>query len=317
MRNLTRTLTLTVAPLMTLALGGLVVACTETTVVPPALDASSSTDGGPGKDDGGTTDGGPGKDDSGPGTDGGKADGGKVDGGNDGGPIAISATEFATKNADAYCTRAGTCCAGTTFAKSVCVGVTKEGYEGPLTGAFVPGVNVANIVIDSAKANSCLGKLASLTCRNTTDTPSAEQQDVVKTCASAISGKLAVDQACTHDIECQRGNFCEGSFNAATSTHTAGGGFCKPLKAIGDACTRTDAFRGNNCSYLGAGENGNTCGIGGVCIALVANGGTCINSNNAYNLACASMVCNETTAGENLCGPTLLKTPQWCLDYAP
>jgi Dickkopf N-terminal cysteine-rich region len=172
-------------------------------------------------------------------------------------------------------------------------------------------------VIDSAKANSCLSKLGALTCRNTTDTPSAEQQDVVRTCASAISGKLAVDQACTHDIECLRGNFCEGSFNAATETHTAGGGFCKPLKAIGDACAKTDAFRGNNCSYLGAGENGNTCGITGFCIPLVADGGTCLNSNNAYNLACASMVCNETTAGATLCGPTLLKTPNFCLNYAP
>jgi hypothetical protein len=310
MRNLTRTLTLTLAPLVTLALGGLVVACTETTVVPPTpLDASSDTDSGD-KTDAGKTDSGD-KTDSG--SDGGKADGGN-DGGNDGGPIATTASEFAAKIANAYCTRTATCCTGSNpaFTKATCLIDNSDGYELILTGAFQPGVKQANIVIDPALAAACLAKFDTFPCRNSAVTPSVDQKSLVFTCASAISGKLAPNAKCTHDIECQRGNFCEGAFapgeGSVPGVRTTDGGFCKPLKAVGDACIATDGVRGNSCSYLGAGENGKTC-ADGVCVNLLANGVSCVNATNSYNLACASLTCDDGTA---LCADAIPAYPAVC-----
>ncbi len=195
------------------------------------------------------------------------------------------------------CDRVQVCCGnkgfnGAPFDRAKCATNLGGGFENVTEDLGIPGVSAANITVDQAKASKCANDLQLLTCINTTGAPSTEYKQAIADCYGALIGKVAANGACHGDVECVKGTYCDGAYtpgtpDVRTGTYVAGGGTCKPLKALGAACVVTDKGWGDNCSNRGTGDTGNYCDLAaGKCAPLLAATSPCQN-----NLACASSTC--------------------------
>lgn len=219
------------------------------------------------------------------------------------------------------CDRVKFCCGnkgagGGVFDTTKCATNLGGGFENVTLEIAIPGVKTSNIAIDQVKAAKCVNELQLLTCTNTTGAPSTEYKQAITDCYGAFVGKVAAAGACHADIECVKGNYCDGAYTPGVppreGTYVAAGGTCKPLKALNANCAVTDKGWSDNCSNRGTGDTGNYCfdpGGGGqaTCKPLLAAGIACQS-----NLVCSSSTCEYEPVGGTLTCGTKTNDPFIC-----
>jgi hypothetical protein len=201
--------------------------------------------------------------------------------------------QFFTTAIDTYCQRFATCCSlsAAKFDADRCRTVIAAGGLSGSLGGLVQLPDYAKLSYNATAAQSCLTKLAAVTC---TTVPVAEWVDTFRTtCPNAVTGTVASGGSCRKSVECVAGQFCE------PSAGDAGTGTCKALRTVGAVCgdlgVDKDGFANeaahDSCSArsLGPGFCDDTAGgAAGTwkCGAATADGASCF-----YDFQCQSLIC--------------------------
>jgi hypothetical protein len=201
--------------------------------------------------------------------------------------------QFFTTAIDTYCQRFATCCSlsAAKFDLDHCRAAISAGGVGGALGGMVQLPDYAKLSYNASAAQSCLTKLAAVTC---TTVPVAEWVDTFRTtCPNAVLGTVASGGTCRKSIECVAGQFCEpGAGDAGTGT-------CKALRTVGAVCGDLGVDKNgfaneaahDSCSArsLGPGFCDDTAGgAAGTwkCGAAAADGASCF-----YDFQCQSLIC--------------------------
>ncbi len=176
---------------------------------------------------------------------------------------AAALLAFPTQLAQAVCARFATCCSpagdASAFDMSQCVtSYYNYGYQGSTTGADRLGSG--NVLLDPAKAQSCLSQVAAVDCSANLRT-SAQEKSILSACFGALTGTQQAGQGCASAIECAPGLFCTP---AGASANDAGyTGICQALRGAGASCADFGVNNSNAsetiCSYRGSGNTGVVC----------------------------------------------------------
>lgn len=212
----------------------------------------------------------------------------------------LSLEEFIEQQSVLLCQRYALCCFGAdaaVFDTAKCItAVSPYGIESNVQGLRVPGVvfgvdggaeGGVNVVMDQAKANSCLAEVATLDCPTIT---AAAYGKISSDCYGAVTGTIKAGQGpCLDAVECAPGNFCSPANDAGVRT-------CEPLLPLGSPCTGAPGntacqYRGylgapSRCERFDAPDGGAPSGL---CTARLGNGTPC---DNAYD--CQSDLCSST-----------------------
>lgn len=225
--------------------------------------------------------------------------------------------EFIDQQTVLLCQRYAQCCFGAdaaAFDTNKCVATFGPlGMEGNLQGLRVPGVAFAvdggpdggaNVVMDQAKANTCLAELSTLDCPTLT---APVYTKTVQDCYGAVTGTIqAGNGPCLDSVECAPGNFCPNAGNDAGVRN------CLPLLQAGATCT---VATGNTaCQYRGYLGSSARCerykapdggAPSNVCTPPLANGSKCQTAWDCQSDLCdfGSGVCvtSAVTVGPAAC----------------
>jgi len=224
-----------------------------------------------------------------------------------------------------YCTQASTCCVGSasaTFNEAKCESDAVDDEYVPLTnlGLILNGLGSTHYAFSEAKAEACLGAIASLSCASNSATVLA---NVVTLCSSAYAPTLAGGApGCQSSFDCETG-YC-GPFTPDSKgipLPPTGGGTCSALLATGSTCNDIDLS--SDCTYAPSSAPTAFCaGLDGgtptVCQPAKANGGDC--SDTYEQQECLSGQCQPVGTTDYTCQAggvfTVLYSYNVCATYA-
>lgn len=212
--------------------------------------------------------------------------GGDDDGGGGGG---VAITDFGQRFADAYCTKAFSCCTTAeipeyfdffTFTTEAECKQTYGALFAGLTQMYQTSIDAGKIVYNASSAGACLDAVSALSCPQF----ATDEDTLNDRCPNPFEGQVANDMPCASDEECQS-TYCEGDRQGNTPTN----GVCKAIPAQGQMCTDFVCAQGSYCDS-------------GTCAPAQADGAECFDGEECMSGGCNGAM--DSTPGT--CGTAML-----------